>query len=72
MENNTLPQGESQTSKLDLLTGKHTKDLIIFLLVIAILLTILFSKAPEKITDRLLDALLALVGFFAGSKINTD
>lgn len=72
MENNTLPQGESQPSKLDLLTGKHTKDLIVFLLVIAILITVIFSKIPEKITDRLLDALLALVGFFAGSKINKD
>ena len=68
MANNNLPQGES-TSKLDLLTGKHTKDLIVSFIIIAILITIICGNAPEKINDRLLDALLALVGFFAGSKL---
>jgi uncharacterized membrane protein YobD (UPF0266 family) len=68
MSDNNLPQGETPPSKLDLLTGKHTKDIIVFILIISILLTLIFSKVSDAITNRLLDALLALVGFFVGSK----
>jgi hypothetical protein len=64
-----IPQGEEPTSKIDLLTGKYTKDIIVGILIIAILLLLLKSGLSEKVSDRLLDGLLALIGFFAGSKI---
>ena len=64
-----IPQGEEPTSKLDLLTGKYTKDIIVGILILSILIVIVFTSLSEKVVDRLLDGLLALIGFFAGSKI---
>jgi hypothetical protein len=65
------PQGEETISKLDLLTGKYTKDVIVGILILSILIAMIFANVPEKISDRLLDALLTLVGFFAGSKLKS-
>lgn len=72
MSSNTnvgVPQGDSTTSKVDLLTGKHTKDIIVGILIVVLLLIVAFGSLKDSVIDRLLDAVLALVGFFAGSKL---
>jgi hypothetical protein len=66
------PQGEDTISKLDLLTGKYTKDVIVGILILSFLATLIFANIPEKISDRLLDGMLALIGFFAGSKFKSS
>lgn len=59
---NTLP------SKVDLITGSHTKNIIVGILIMLILMTLMLAQLPEKVIDRLLDALLALIGLFAATK----
>lgn len=65
-----LPKGETSQSKLDGLTGKHTRDVIVSAMIIIIILALAFCNLSEKITDGLIHALLALVGFFAGTKLS--
>lgn len=64
-----IPGGVEQPSRIDLLTGKHTKDILVAILIIIILLVISFGNLENSFQDRLFDGFLALIGFFAGSKI---
>jgi len=72
MSNLNIPQGGDSSSKIDLLTGKHTRDIIVFIIVIALLIAISYNKTEENVRDRLLDALIAMIGFFAGSKLTNN
>lgn len=59
-----------RSSKLDGITGSHTRDVLVWVLILVLITALVFGKDLDSVTKEAFKAgMLLLLGFFTGSKV---